>query len=92
MIKSFGDRRTEAFFENVLVREFHSVARPAKRKLAMVNAATRLDDLRSLPENRLEKLRGNLDGYYSIRINAQWRVIFQWIDGHAHSVQIIDYH
>lgn len=92
MIKSFGDRRTEAFFENILVREFHSFARPAKRKLAMVNAATRLDDLRALPANRLEKLRGNLDGYYSIRINAQWRVIFQWIDGHAHNVQIIDYH
>lgn len=92
MIKSFGDRRTRAFFDAVVVPEFHGFSRPAKRKLAMVNAAARLDDLRTLPANRLEKLRGNLDGFYSIRINDQWRVIFQWIDGHAHNVRIVDYH
>lgn len=60
--------------------------------LELVNAAARLDDLRVPPANRLEKLRGNLDGYYSIRINDQWRVIFQWSDERAHNVRIIDYH
>jgi proteic killer suppression protein len=58
----------------------------------MLNGASRLSDLQTLPANRLEKLRGDLDGYYSIRINDQWRVIFRWIDGHAHAVRIVDYH
>lgn len=92
MIKSFGDRRTQHLFDDLFVQEFQGVARPAKRKLAMVHAAARLGDLRAPPANRLEKLHGNLEGFYSIRINDQWRVIFQWIEGHAHQVQIIDYH
>lgn len=92
MIKSFGDRRTQSLFDDYFVREFQGVTRPAKRKLAMLHAAARLDDLRAVPANRLEKLRGDLEGYYSIRINDQWRVIFQWIDGHAHAVRIVDYH
>ena len=92
MIKSFGDRRTQHLFEDHVVREFHGVARQAKRKLEMVNAAVRIDVLRVPPANRLEKLRGDLEGFYSIRINDQWRVIFQWIDGHAHAVRIVDYH
>ena len=92
MIKSFGDRRTQNLFENYFVREFQGVARPAKRKLATLNAAIKLDDLRAPPANRLEKLKGDLDGFYSIRINDQWRVIFQWIEGHAHEVRIVDYH
>ena len=92
MIKSFGDRRTQNLFDERFVREFQGVARPAKRKLAMIDAAARLDDLLVPPANRLEKLRGNLEGYYSIRINDQWHVIFQWVEGHAHRVQIIDYH
>ncbi|MBW3632023.1 MAG: type II toxin-antitoxin system RelE/ParE family toxin [Chloroflexi bacterium] len=92
MIKTFGDRRTQNLFDDLFVREFQRVARPAKRKLAIVHAAARLDDLRAPPANRLEKLHGNLEGFYSIRINDQWRVIFQWVEGHAHRVQIIDYH
>lgn len=92
MIKSFGDRRTQELFDELLVREFHGFSRAAKRKLELVNAAARLDDLRVPPANRLEKLRGNLDGYYSIRINDQWRVVFRWIDEHSHDVQIVDYH
>ena len=92
MLRSFGDKRTEALFRDELVREFHSVARPAKRKLEAVNAASRLDDLLVPPSNRLEKLKGNLKGFYSIRINDQWRLIFRWLDGEAHDVRIVDYH
>jgi proteic killer suppression protein len=92
MIKSFGDRRTQRLFEDQVVREFHEIARPAKRKLEMLDAAVRLDVLRVPPANRLEKLRGDLEGFYSIRINDQWRVIFQWVEGHAYAVQIVDYH
>ena len=92
MIKSFGDRRTQAVFDDWWVPEFHGFARIAKRKLALVNAAGRLEDLRVPPGNRLEKLRGDREGFHSIRINDQWRVIFRWDDGHAHDVQIVDYH
>ena len=92
MIKSFGDRNTERLFADQVVRKFQGFARPAKRKLEAINAAARLDDQWVPPSNRLEKLKGNLKGFYSIRINDQWRVIFQWIDGHAHEVSIVDYH
>lgn len=92
MIQSFGDRRTQELFDDQFVRDFQGVARPAKRKLELVNAAVRLDDLRIPPANRLEKLRGNLDGFYSIRVNDQWRVVFRWVDGDAHDVRIVDYH
>lgn len=92
MIKSFGDKRTEALFRDEFVAEFQSIARPAKRKLEAINAASRLEDLRVPPSNRLEKLKGDLNGFCSIRVNDQWRVIFQWIEGHAHAVAIADYH
>ena len=68
------------------------IARPAKRRLEAINAAHRLDDLLVPPSNRLEKLKGNLKGFFSIRINDQWRVIFKWIDGDAYEVRMIDYH
>ena len=68
------------------------LARPAKRKLEAINAAVRLDDLKVPPANRLEKLKGNLKNFYSIRINDQWRVIFRWVNGEAHDVRITDYH
>ena len=92
MIRSFGDRRTEELFDDLIVREFHGIARVAKRKLALVNAAARLSDLRVPPANRLEKLHGDLEGFYSIRINDQWRVIFRWLEGDAYDVRIVDYH
>ena len=92
MIKPFGDRRTEALFADAFVREFHGFARSAKRKLEAINAAASSTDLAVPPSNRLEKLRGQLSGYYSIRINDQWRVIFKWIDNHAYEVSITDYH
>jgi proteic killer suppression protein len=92
VIRSFGDKRTEALFRDEVVPAFHDIARRAKRKLEAVHAAGRLADLRIPPSNRLEKLRGDHQGFHSIRINEQWRVVFQWIDGHAHDVTIVDYH
>lgn len=92
MIKSFGDRRTERLFEDAVVRDFQGIARRAKRKLELLHAAERLEDLLVPPSNRLEKLRGDLKDFYSIRVNDQWRITFKWIDGDAHEVTIVDYH
>jgi toxin HigB-1 len=92
MIRSFGDGLTEALFRDEVVRQFSGIARPAKRKLEAVNAASRLEDLMVPPANRLEKLKGNLKGFYSIRINDQWRVIFRWVQGEPREVRIVDYH
>jgi proteic killer suppression protein len=74
------------------VRQFEGIARRAKRKLEAVNAASRLDDLTIPASNRLEKLKGDLKDFHSIRINDQWRVIFMWIDGEPYEVRIVDYH
>jgi proteic killer suppression protein len=92
MIRSFGDKATEALFRDERVRQFEGIARRAKRKLESVNAASRLRDLAIPPSNRLEKLQGDLKEFYSIRVNDQWRVIFKWIDNEPHEVQIVDYH
>lgn len=95
MIKSFGSKDTESFFRTGRVPKraiWSGVAKIALRKLDMIKYAAELKDLRSPPANRLEKLKGNLSGFYSIRINNQWRIIFQWEDGKAHKVEIIDYH
>jgi len=92
VIKSFGDKRTERLFGDLVVRDFADVARRAKRKLEAINAASKLSDLMVPPSNRLEKLKGDLKGYYSVRINQRWRVIFQWRNGEAHEVRIVDYH
>ena len=79
-------------FRDDFVRQFQGIARPAKRKLEAVNAADRLEDLMVPPSNRLEKLKGNLRDFHSIRMNDQWRVIFKWINGEPYEVQIVDYH
>jgi proteic killer suppression protein len=92
MIRSFGDGATEALFRDGVVRPLRAIARAAKRKLEALHAAGRLDDLLVPPSNRLEKLRGNLKGFYSIRVNDQYRVIFKWKDGEAWDVRIVDYH
>ncbi len=92
MIRSFGDDQSEALFADEFVRKFQGVARRGKRKLEALNAASRLEDLRVPPSNRLEKLKGNLKEFYSIRVNEQWRIIFQWRAGDAHEVRIVDYH
>ena len=92
MIRSFGDKETEALFADRFVRQFQGIARRAKRKLEAVNSASRLEDLKVPPSNRLEKLTGDLKDFHSIRVNDQWRVIFKWSAGEARKVQIIDYH
>ena len=92
MIRSFRDKRTEALFDDEVVREFHAFARRAKLKLEAINAAGRLNDLTVPPCNRLEKLKGDLRQFHSIRINDQWRIIFVWRHGDAYDVSIMDYH
>jgi proteic killer suppression protein len=91
VIKSFGDRDTERLFNDIAVRRFGAIERIARRKLQLLDAAARLDDLRVPPGNRLEALRGDRAGQHSIRINDQWRICFRW-DGDAHDVEIVDYH
>ena len=93
MIKTFADKDTERVFGRVAVRRWSlQVQRVARRKLVQIDASDQLDDLRIPPGNRLEKLRGNRAGYYSIRINDQWRICFRWRNGDAFDVAIVDYH
>ena len=92
MIRSFGDKQTGALFADEFVDKFQGVARRAKRKLEALNAANRLEDLAVPPSNRLEKLKGDLEDFYSIRVNDQLRVIFKWQAGDAREVKIVDYH
>lgn len=92
MICSFGDKPTEALFHDERVSHFEGIARAAKCKLEALNAASQLTDLTIPRANRLEKLKGNLKDFYSIRINDQWRVIFKWNADEAHDVRIVDYH
>ena len=96
MIESFGDRATEDFYHgefSARAKRFpREIATAALRKLDLLNAAAELDDLNALPGNRLEALRGNLKGFYSIRVNIRWRIVFKWRGGGAHDVSLIDYH
>ena len=92
MIQSFGDRDTERLFHDQPVRGLESIERAARRKLLLLNAATKLEDLRSPPGNRLEALAGDRKGQHSIRINQRWRICFRWHDGDAYNVEIVDYH
>jgi len=92
MIRSFRDEKTEALFNDVDVPDFRSFDRVARRKLLYLNQARRLEDLRVPPGNRLEALKGDRKGQYSIRINDQWRICFIWKNGDASEVEITDYH
>ncbi|MBZ0173083.1 MAG: type II toxin-antitoxin system RelE/ParE family toxin [Phycisphaerales bacterium] len=93
MIRSFADRETEALWRRERVKRIDGrIQRTALRKLAMLNAAATIEDLRIPPGNRLEALKGGRKGFYSIRINDQWRVVFAWRGGAAHDVGIVDYH
>jgi proteic killer suppression protein len=92
MIQSFACKDTEALYTAGKARRFAAIATVATRKLQMLTDALTLDDLKSSPGNRLEALRGNRAGQHSIRINDQWRVCFEWRDGHAWNVEIVDYH
>ena len=92
MIRSFACTETEALFHSRWVSRFRNVERVARRKLLQIHAATELRSLRVPPGNRLEALKGDLNGHYSVRINDQWRICFIWHDDGAHEVRITDYH
>ena len=93
MIKDFSDKYTKDLFNRQKVKRFPpSILRVAYRKLLLIDAAGRIDDLKVPPGNRLEKLSGDLSGKYSIRINNQWRIVFVWHENNACEVKIIDYH
>ena len=93
MIRSFQDRDTERVFRRIRAPRLSAeVQRTALRKLLVLDAADLLDDLRSPPGNRLEKLVGRRQGQHSIRINNQWRICFRWKGADAHDVEITDYH
>jgi toxin HigB-1 len=92
VIHSFRDRDAQRLFADEAMPRFRAFEVVARRKLLLLNAAGRLDDLKVPPGNRLEALRGSRKGQYSIRINEQWRICFRWIDGNAHDVEIVDYH
>lgn len=93
MIKSFADRRTALLFQGFAHRSLPvDVRGRAADRLAMIDRAARLDDLRVPPGNRLEALAGDRAGQHSIRVNGQWRICFVWRDGDAYDVELVDYH
>lgn len=93
MIQSFADKLTVAIFEGYEVRKLpKTIQATARRKLKLIDAAATLESLRVPPGNRLEPLKGNRAGQWSIRINDQWRICFKWDGGHAFDVEIVDYH
>ena len=93
MIKSFKSKETQKVFRRSFSRQLpQSMQKTAYRKLALLHSARELKDLLIPPSNRLEKLRGNRQGQYSIRINEQWRICFKWQDGDAYEVEIVDYY
>lgn len=93
MIKTFRDKETKSIFEGETSRRLPpDIQNVARRKLRMLESAHSIADLRVPPRNRLEKLRGERAGYWSIRINEQWRLCFRWDDGNAFDVEIVDYH
>lgn len=92
MIRSFRCRDTEALFNDRGARRFRNIERVARRKLLYLHRATRLQDLRVPPGNRLEALKGDRKGQHSVRINDQWRICFRWKNGDALDVEIVDYH
>lgn len=92
MIRGFADRDTERLARGQRVRHFAQIERAALRKLAMLDAAHVLDDLRAPPGNRLEALKGDRAGQYSIRVNDQYRICFTWQKDGPHDVELTDYH
>ncbi len=93
MIQSFKCKETEKIWEGKYTKKIpHEVHKRALRKLRLISAAEKLEDLRIPPSNRLELLTGNRQGQYSIRINKQWRICFAWAGGNAKNVEIVDYH
>ena len=93
MIRSFKSKESKKIFSRVRSRKLpQDIQQIAYRKLRMLNNANSINDLRSPPANRLEKLSGNREGQHSIRINVQWQICFEWHDGDVYNVEIVDYH
>jgi toxin HigB-1 len=93
VIRNFKDKETQKIFERQRSRKLPSdIQQVALRKLRMLNSAETLQDLRVPPANRLERLVGDREGQYSIRVNDQWRICFEWQEGKASDVEIVDYH
>jgi toxin HigB-1 len=93
MIKTFRDKDTERIFKRERVKRFAlQLQKLAQRKLDLLDAAESIEDLRVPPGNRLERLSGRRKGQYSIRVNDQWRICFNWMSGQAADVEIVDYH
>ncbi len=93
MIISFGSKETRKIWEGERLKGFSTdLQEITRRKLRMLNNSQTTSDLQIPPSNKLEKLKGNLKDYYSIRINSQWRIIFKWNNGNALEVKIVDYH
>jgi proteic killer suppression protein len=93
MILTFGDKDTESIWNGIRVKNMPlDIQNVGRRKLRMLNNSQTISDLRIPPSNILEKLSGNFDGFYSISINNQWRIIFQWVEGKSEKVKIVDYH
>ena len=92
MIRSFRDRDTKELFERQAPRRWIPIARAALRKLRILHRARTLNDLRVPPGNRLEALKGDRAGLYSVRVNDQYRICFRWEEGDAYDVELIDYH
>ncbi len=93
MIISFGSKKTEKIWNGERVNNIPiEIQQTGRRKLRMLSNSQNIKDLLIPPSNRLEKLSGKAKDFHSIRINDQWRIVFQWINNHAHSVEILDYH
>jgi len=92
MIKSFKDKKTGQLYNGDRVKKFQAFARQAEKRLRILDAADTLESLMNLPSNRFKALTGDRQGQYSIRINDQWRICFEWDDGSPTNVEIIDYH
>lgn len=93
MIRSFGDKRTQKIWDGEWVKGYSTDLQSiARRKLRMLNNSIDIKDLNIPPSNRLEKLKGDRKDYYSIRVNEQWRIIFQWKNGNSFNVELLDYH
>jgi proteic killer suppression protein len=93
MLKSFADKETEKVFQRFFSRRLPpEMQKIARRKLEILDAAEALSDLLVPPSNHLEKLSGNRQNQYSIRVNEQWRICFEWREGNAYQVEIVDYH
>jgi toxin HigB-1 len=92
MIVSFGDSATRDVFVGQCPRRWLNIRAAASRRLALLHRAEKLEELRVPPSNRLKPLKGDRAGWYSIRINDQYRICFVWRNGHSHDVLIVDYH